>query len=242
LSVPDSIGRAPADDLQAFARLHGTILAVSWLFATAVALFAYARAPMVTDGAAALETMAALRRAWPWYTLCYGLFLVADCAIGLLGVLLMAWLAPHGGYRAWAVVVLFALAGTLGLVMDVTMLTAAQLFRSPSLLGDAATIAIALGWLNASTAWFSAASFALSGCASLLVVPLARRAGAGRRWIAFTRALAVYQILVSAIIVLATLSATVALGWLSVIFGVVGTPVLASLWLLGLMREIRHEA
>lgn len=222
--------------------IHGTVLAVSWLLATIVALYAYATAPMAIDGAAPQETMAALRRAWPWYTLCYGLFLVADGAIALLGVLLMAWLAPRGGYRAWAMAVLFALAGMLGLVMDVTMLTAAQLFRSPSLLGDATTIAVVLGWLNATTAWFSAASFALSGGASLLAASLAARAGAGRRWIAFTRILAFYQLLVSAIIVAATLTAAAALGWLAVIFGVVGTPILASLWLVGLMREIRHEA
>ncbi len=231
-----------ADKLPAFATLHGTILAVSWLLATSVALYAYAAAPMAIDGAAALETMAALRRAWPWYTLCYALFLITDCAIALLGVLLMAWLAPQGGYRGWAMVVLFALAGVLGLVMDVTMLTAAQLFRSPSLLGDAAAIAVVLGWLNATTAWFSAASFALSGGASLLVAPLATDAGVGRRWIAFTRGLAVYQLLVSAIITLATLTAAPMLGWLAVIFGVVGTPILASLWLVGLMKEIRHEA
>jgi hypothetical protein len=243
LSPSDPIRRAPADDkLPAFARLHGTILAASWLLATSVALYAYATAPLAIDDAAALETLAALRRAWPWYTLCYALFLVTDCAIALLGVLLMAWLAPHGGYRAWAMVVLFALAGMLGLAMDVVMLTAAQVFRSPSLLGDSASIAAVIGWLNAITAWFSAASFALSGGASLLVAPLALGAGVGRRWIAFTRALALYQILVSAIIVLATLTAAPAFGWLAVIFGVVGTPILASLWVLGLMREIRHEA
>lgn len=215
---------------------------MSWLLATSVALYAYAAAPLAIDGAAALETMAALRRTWPWYTLCYGLFLITDCAIALLGVLLMAWLAPQGGYRAWAMVVLFALAGMLGLVMDIVMLAAAQLFRSSSLLGDAASIAAVLSGLSATTAWFSAASFALSGGGSLLVAPLALGASVGRRWIAFTRALAIYQILVSVLIVLATLTAAPPLGWLAVIFGVVGTPILASLWLLGLMKEIRHEA
>ena len=213
---------------------------MSWLLATIVALHAYATAPMAMESP--LETRAALRQAWPWYTLCYALFVVADCAIALLGVLLMAWLAPGGGYRAWAMVVLFALAGTLGLVLDITMLTAAQLFRAPTLLVDATTIATVLGWLNAATAWLSAASFALSGAASLLAVALAEDGGAGRRWTAFTRVLAFYQLAVSAIIVLATLTAATLFGWLAVIFGVVGTPILASVWVLGLMKEIGHEA
>jgi hypothetical protein len=243
LSPPYPIRRARGEDeLPAIAKLHGAILAASWLLATAVALYAYAAAPMANDGATALETMAALRREWPWYVLCYTLFLITDCFIALLGVLLMAWLAPQGGYRAWAMVVLFALAGTLGSVMDVTMLAATQLFRSPSLLGDASMIAVVLGWLNATTAWFSVASFALSGGASLLVAALAAGAGVGRRWIAFTRALAVYQILVSVIVALATLTTAPSLAWLSVILGVVGTPILVSLWLVSLTREIRHEA
>jgi hypothetical protein len=225
-----------------FARVHASVLATSWLLATVVALYAYAVAPMGTAGPATAETMAGLRGAWPWYTLCYALFFVADVAIGLLGVLLMAWLSPRGGYRALAMVVLFALAGALGLAMDVTMLVAAQLFRSASSLFDAASAPLFLAYLNASTAWFSAGSFLLSGCASWLVCPLAERAGGERRWIAFTRTLAIYQIAVSAVLVAATLSAAPVLGWLAIASGVIVMPILASLWLVSLLREMRRMA
>lgn len=235
--------QAPArGELEAFAWVHAIVLATSWLLATVVALYAYTVAPTAAVGSPALELAGALRRAWPWYMLCYGLFFVADGAIGLLGVLLMTWLSPRGGYRAMAMLVLFVLAGALGLVMDVEMLIAAQLFKSGSILLDAASAESFLGRLNASTAWFSTASFLLSGCASWLVGPLAERAGAGRRWIAFTRMLAIYQILVSALLASATISAGPGLAWLALVAGVIVMPILASLWLAGLLRELRRTS
>jgi hypothetical protein len=242
LSAP-VIGQDPSAErigpLATAARAHAVVLAASWLLATAVALFAYSMAPTAI-GSSVVETLRALQPAWPWYTLCYGLFFVADAAIACLGVLLMAWLAPLGGYRALAMVILFALAGALGLVMDVGMLVAAQLFRSGALLRGPPAGEIFLGVLNAATAWLSAATFLLSGCASSLVAPLAARAGAARSWIGLTRVLAAWQIAVSAVIAWSAISAAPLAAWLSLGMGVVATPLLASLWLAGLVREVRR--
>ncbi len=237
---PPSQASAHGGALQGFARVHATVLAASWLLATVAALYAYTIAPTAAPGSPVAEIAGGLRRAWPWYMLCYGLFFVADSAIGGLGALLMAWLSPRGGYRAMAMVVLFILAGVLGLVMDVEMLIAAQLFKSGSLLDNPALAGIFLEWLNATTAWFSAGSFVLSGCASWLIGPLAERAGAARRWIAFTRALAVYQLLVGLLLVSATISAEPIPAGMAVVTGAIVMPILASLWLVGLLRELRR--
>lgn len=157
-----------------------------------------------------VQTVAALQSAWPWYMLCYGLFAVTDAAIALLGASLLAWLAPLGSARALAMAVLFALAGALGLVMDTGMLVAAQ-----------------VGPISQDAAPDSRK-------------PLARRAGASPRWIRFTRVLAGWQMLVSTLIVWAAISAAPATGMLSLAAGVIAMPILASLWLAGLVREVRR--
>ena len=205
---------SPADrrGLQAFVRWHAIVLATSWLLATAVAIYGYTLAPTTAAGVPAAELMAALQQRWAWYTVCYGLFLIADLAIALLGVVLVAWLSPARGARAIAMIGLFALAGVLGMVMDVEMLVAAQTFRS--------------------------GSFAASGAASSLIGPMAERAGAGARWIALTRALAIYPIAVALVIAAGAITAAPWLELLALVFGVVGMPILASLWLRGLVREV----
>jgi hypothetical protein len=228
-----------SDRLHAFVRWHATVLSVSWLLAAAVALYAYTVAPP-TIGNSPVQTVVALRAAWPWYMLCYGLFVVTDAAIALLGASLLAWLAPLGSAWAFAMAVLFALAGALGLVMDTGMLIAAQLFKSGVLMRDPSSIELVLAAVNAGTAWLSAASFLLSGAASWLVGPLARRIGASPRWILFTRVLAGWQTLVGAIIVWAAISAAPTAAMLSLAAGVIAMPILATLWLAGLVREVRR--
>ena len=66
--------------------------------------------------------------------------------------------------------------------------------------------------------------------------PAGQRAGAARRWIAFTRALAVYQLLVGLLLVSATILAEPIFGGMAVVTGVIVMPILASLWLVGLLR------
>jgi hypothetical protein len=231
---------SPADrrSLQAFVRWHAIVLATSWLLATAVAIYGYTLAPTTAAGVPAAELMAALQQRWAWYTVCYGLFLIADLAIALLGVVLVAWLSPARGARAIAMIGLFALAGVLGMVMDVEMLVAAQTFRSGTVLQDPAAADVFLDRINALTAWLSAGSFAASGAASSLIGPMAERAGAGARWIALTRALAIYQIAVALVIAAGAITAAPWLELLALVFGVVGMPILASLWLRGLVREV----
>jgi hypothetical protein len=236
-------GSSTADrrGLQAFARWHAIVLATSWLLATAVAIYGYTLAPTTAEGVPATELMVALQRRWAWYTVCYGLFLVADLAIALLGVVLAAWLSPARGARAIAMIGLFALAGVLGMVMDVEMLVAAQTFRSGAVLQDPAAADVFLARINTLTAWLSAGSFAASGAASLLIGPMAERAGAGAPWIRLTRALATYQVAVAVVIAAAAITASSWLELLALAFGVIGMPILASLWLRGLVREIGRQ-
>ena len=221
-----------------FVRTHAIVLSASWLLATAAALYAYSVAPPVL-GAALPETLVRLQAAWPWYMLCYGLFVATDAALAVLGAVLLAWLGPQDRGRALAMAVLFALAGALGLVMDAGMLVAAQIFKSGVLLGDPRSAELVLIAVNAGTAWLSAASFVMAGSASWLVGPLAERAGAHPHWVLFTRGLACWQLMVSAIVAWAAISGSALAAGLALATGVIATPLLATVWLAGLVAEVR---
>jgi len=224
-----------------FVRTHAIVLSTSWLLATAAALYAYSVAPPM-PGAALPETLVRLQAAWPWYMLCYGLFVVTDAALAVLGAVLLAWLGPLDRLPALAMAVLFALAGALGLVMDAGMLVAAQIFKSGVLLGDPRSAELVLAVVNAGTAWLSAASFLMAGAASWLAGPLAERAGANPRWVLLTRGLACWQLMVSAIVAWAAISDSALAAVLALATGVIAMPILATVWLVGLVAEVRRPS
>jgi len=223
------------------ARLHAVLLLASWLAGTVLVLMANAAAPTTPPAPITAEYLALLRGSWGWYAAGYALFFVADGAIALLGVSLVVWLQPLPGFRGPAIVVLFVLAGTLGVLADLAMLSAAQLFRvgSPLLAPDA--VAAWLDDLNATCNWLSAASFLPAGLATWLACAAARDAGVGSGWIAFNRFAALYQIAAGLLSAAAFLTQQTVLIDLALIGAVVVMPVLAVIWLGWMLREMKTQ-
>ncbi len=165
------------------------------------------------------------------------MFFVADGSIALLGAALAAWLQP-GGFRGPAIVILFVLSGLLGMLADVQMVGAAQLFRLGSPALAPATAAAWLNDLNTSCNWISAASFLPAGIGALLACAAAQAIGVARGWIAFTRFGALYQIAAGLLSAVAFLTGWALLIDISLLVAIVGLPIFATIWLGWMLREM----
>ncbi|MGE0652279.1 MAG: hypothetical protein AB7P12_11080 [Alphaproteobacteria bacterium] len=215
------------------------ILLAGWLAGTALVLVANARATTTLTGAVTADMVSLLHANWAWYASGYALFFVSDCAIALLGVPPADWLMPGREIGGQVVVILFALSGLLGIVADVRMLAAAQLFRTGSALLAAATAAQFLDDLNTTCNWLSAASFLPAGIATWLVGAADGGRGA---WAAFSRLGGLYQIATG---LLPAASFLVRHGWLSdfvLIMAAIGMPVFAAVWLIWMLREMERRS
>ena len=223
------------------ARLHAVLLLASWLAGTVLVLAANTVAPTTPPAPITVDYLTRLRGSWGWYAAGYALFFVADCAIALLGVSLVAWLRPGIGFRGPAIVVLFVLSGMLGILTDVRMLGAAQLFRMglPLLAPD--TLAAWLDDLNSTCNWLSAASMLPAGVATWLVCAAARDAGAGGGWIALNQFAALYQIAIGLLSAVAFLTRQVGLTGVALIGAVVVMPVVAVIWLGWMLHEMKTQ-
>lgn len=100
----------------------------------------------------------------------YGVLFVTDGAIAVLGVMLCVWLRPASPLVAGMVILLFVLSGTLGLLGDVAMVGAAQVFRDGSAMFSPGLAGAFLNGLNISTNWVSAASIFPGGIAALMIL------------------------------------------------------------------------
>lgn len=222
-------------------RLHIVILLAAWLVGTALVLAANAVAPTTPPAPITAQYLSALRGSWAWTAAGYALFFVSDTAIALIGVSLVAWLRPGPGFRGPAMMVLFALSGVLGMLADLRMLGAAQLFRfgSPLLLLE--TAPAFLDELNTTCNWLSAASFLPAGIATWLACPAARTAGAGDGWITLTRLGALYQISAGLVSVASFLTQQPFLTNLALLGAIVGMPIFATIWLGCMLREMKSK-
>jgi hypothetical protein len=222
-------------------RLHIIILLAAWLAGTVLVLTANAMASTTPPSPITVQHLAALHGIWSWTAAAYALFFVSDGAIALIGVSLAAWLRPGPGFRGPAMIVLFALSGVLGVLADLRMLGAAQLFRLGSPLLAPQTAPAFLDDLNTTCNWLSAASFLPAGIATWLACPAARAAGAGEGWIALTRLGALYQIAAGLISAAAFLTQQPFLTNLALIAAVVGMPVFAAVWLGWMLQEMKSQ-
>ena len=180
-----------------------------------------------------------LRNAWGWYAAAYGVLFVTDGTIALLGVMLCAWLKPGSFLVRGMVIALFLLSGTFGLLGDIAMVAAAQVFRDGSALLTVEFAGAFLDGINISTNWVSAASIFPGGIAALIILPAARAAGVGHRWIQFTRVLGLYQIVLGFLCVFALLTQNAMALNLAVTGAAILLPVLCIPWLLWTLREMR---
>ena len=212
-------------------RLHTIVLLLTWLAGTALVLVAISAAPLTGADLGLLRANAG------WYAAGYGLFFVADCAIALMGVSIVAALAPEGRFRGPAIVLLFALAGMLGVLADVAMVGAAQLFSTGSPLLAPANAAF-LDALNTCCNWLSAASFLPAALGTLLA---ARSASASRGWIAFTCISALYQLATGLLSAASFFTTQPLLADLALVMAVIGMPFFAAVWLVWMLRDIKNR-
>lgn len=233
-----SLAPPPFADDQHLVRLYVVILLGSWLVGTALVLQANALAPTIPPSPVTADYLALLRNSWGWYAAGYALFFVADCSIALLGVALLAWLRPQPGFRGPAILVLFILSGVLGVLADVQMVGAAQIFRLGSPALTPATAAAWLDGLNTSCNWLSASSFLPAGIGAWLACAAAQAAGAGRGWIALTRFGALYQIAIGLISAAAFLTGRAVLTDISLLAAIIGLPIFVAVWLVWMLREM----
>ncbi len=222
-------------------RLHIVILLAAWLAGTVLVLMANAVAPTTPPSPITAQYLTALRGSWGWTAAGYALFFVSDSAIALIGVSLTAWLRPGPGFQAPAMIVLFALSGVLGMLADLRMLGAAQLFRLGSPLLAPETAPAFLDELNTTCNWLSAASFLPAGVATWLACPAARASGAGGGWIVLSRLGALYQIAAGLVSAAAFLTQQPFLTNLALIGAIVGMPVFAAVWLGWMLREMKSQ-
>ena len=213
-------------------RLHTIVLLLTWLAGTALVLVAISAAPLTGADLGLLRANAG------WYAAGYGLFFVADCAIALMGVSIVAALAPEGRFRGPAIVLLFALAGMLGVLADVAMVGAAQLFSTGSPLLAPANAAAFLDALNTCCNWLSAASFLPAALGTLLA---ARSASASRGWIAFTCISALYQLATGLLSAASFFTTQPLLADLALVMAVIGMPFFAAVWLVWMLRDIKNR-
>lgn len=215
--------------------LHAIVLLLSWAAGTVLALVANAAAPLTPADLALLRANAG------WYAAGYTLFFIADCAIALMGVSVVAALAPDGRFRGPAIIVLFALSGLLGVLADVRMIAAAQLFRTGSpLLGPGTAVAF-LAELNAACNWMSAASFLPAALATWLAAGAAsaRATGARRGWVTFSYVWALYQLATGVLSSASFFAQQPSLTELALVAAVIGMPLFATVWLVWMLRDMK---
>jgi hypothetical protein len=213
-------------------RLHTIVLLLTWLTGTALVLVASSAAPLTAADVGLLRANAG------WYAAGYGLFFVADCTIALMGVSVVAALPPEGRFRGPAIVLLFALSGTLGVLADVTMVGAAQLFWTGSPLLAAANATGFLDALNSSCNWLSAASFLPAALGTWLA---ARSALASRGWIAFTRISALYQLVTGILSAASFFTPQSPFTDVALVAAVIGIPVFAAVWLVWMLHDLKNR-
>lgn len=223
-------------------RLHIVILLAAWLVGTALVLAANAVAPTTPPIPVTAQYLAALRGSWAWTAAGYTLFFVSDTAIALIGVSLAAWLRPGPGFRGPAMMVLFALSGLLGMLADLRMLGAAQLFRFGSSLLTPEAAPVFLDELNTTCNWLSAASFLPAGIATWLACSTARTASVRGGWISFTRFGALYQIAAGLVSAAAFLTQQPFLTNLALLGAIVGMPIFATAWLGWMLQEMKSQS
>lgn len=221
------------------------ILVVTWLVGTALVLMASAQASTVPTSPIAATYLEQLHNAWGWYAGAYGVLFVTDGSIALLGVMLWAWLKPASRLVSGMVITLFVLSGVFGLMDDVAMVAAAQVFRDGSAMLAPEFAGAFLNGLNVSTNWVSAASIFPGGIAALIIVAAARDGGVGvtlnPRWIRYTRVLGIYQIVLGFVCVFALLSQNPLALNLAVAGAAILLPVLCIPWLLWTLREMHKR-
>lgn len=223
------------------ARLHVAVLAATWLLGTVLVMMAVSVAPTSPPSPITTEYLGNLRSAWPWYLASYSLFFVTDCAIAMLGVTLCVWLKPASTLMAGMIIVLFAIAGLLGVFSDIQMLAAAQAFRNGSpLLAPEAAPAFLAGLTDAYN-WLSAGSFFPPGIALFLLCAPARDAEVSRSWIDLTLVLALYQIAIGILSVVAFLVQDPVLTEISALSTGIGLPVLSIPWLVWMLSEMNNS-
>lgn len=211
-------------------RLHMIILLVTWLTGTVFVLIANAAAPLTAGNLGLLRANAG------WYATGYALFFVADCAIALMGVSVVAALAPRERFRSSAIIVLFALSGMLGMLADVRMMAAAQLFRTGSPLLSSNNAAAFLDDLDTTCNWLSAASFLPAAFATWIA---ARTTHASRGWIAFTHVSALYQLAIGLLSAASFFAPQPLLTELALVAAVIGMPLFAAVWLVWMLRDMK---
>jgi hypothetical protein len=219
-------------------RRYVAVLVMTWLVGTVLVFTATFQVSTVPPLPITAAYLGQLREAWGWYAAAYGVLSVTDGAIALLGVMLCAWLRPASLLVAGMLIVLFVLSGILGLLGDVAMLGAAQAFRDGSGMFTIQFAGAFLDGLNISTNWVSAASIFPGGIAALIVLAPARDAGVGGRWIAFTRMLGGYQIVLSLGCGVALLSQNALALNLAVVGATIILPALCIPWLIWTLREM----
>lgn len=211
-------------------RLHTIVLLTTWLAGTVLVLAANAAAPLAAGDLGLLRANAG------WYAAGYALFFVADCAIALMGVAVVVAVAPVGRFCGPAIIVLFALSGMLGVLADVRMVAAAQLFRTGSPLLAPEHAAAFLDDLGTACNWLSAASFLPAALATWLATRAAHASGA---WIAFTYVSAAYQLATGLLSSAAFFTARPLLDDLALVAAVVGMPLFAAVWLIWMLRDMK---
>lgn|GEM_PF-2391464 len=221
-------------------RGHTIVLLASWIVGTVLVMAAYTLAPTTPPVPITAQYLDQLRGSWGWYAAGYALFFVVDCAIALIGISLVAWLRPEG-FRGPAMIVLFALGGMLGVLGDVQMLGAAQLFRLGSPLLAPEMAPAFLDGLNTTCNWLSAASFLPGGIATWLACRAAQAVGASGGWITFTRLGALYQIAAGLVCAAALITAQPFLNNLALLGAIVGMPVFATAWLCWMLHEMKSQ-
>lgn len=220
-------------------RRYVAILATTWLIGTALVLMASFQASTLPVSPITTTYLDQLRNAWGWYAAAYGVLFVTDGTIALLGVMLCAWLKPSSFLVRGMVIALFLLSGTFGLLGDIAMMAAAQVFRDGSALFTVEFASAFLDGINVSTNWVSAASIFPGGIAALIILPSARAAGVDHRWIWFTRMLGLYQLILGLGCVFALLTQNAMALNLAVTGAAILLPALCIPWLLWTLHEMR---
>jgi len=211
-------------------RLHTIVLLVTWLAGTVFVLVANAAAPLAGGDPGQLRAAAG------WYAAGYALFFVADCAIAVMGVAVAAALDPEGRFRSSAIIVLFALSGLLGVLVDVRMVAAAQLFRTGSPVLSPALATAFLDDLSTACNWLSAASFLPAALATWLAAKSVRASGG---WIAFTHVSALYQFVTGLVSAASFFAPQPPLGDIALATAVLGMPLFAAVWLVWMLRDMK---
>ncbi|MEP9376763.1 hypothetical protein ABLE91_08635 [Aquabacter sp. CN5-332] len=223
------------------ARVHVAILAGAWLLATILVMMAVSIAPTIAPSPITAEYLGNLQGAWAWYLASYTLFFVTDCAIAMLGVTLCVWLKPASTLVAGMIVILFAVAGLLGLLSDIQMLAAAQAFRNGSPLLSPEAAPAFLAGLTDTYNWLSAGSFFPPGIALFLLCGPAREAEVSRSWIDLTFVLALYQIAIGILSIVSFLVQDSVVIEISALSTGIGLPVLSIPWLVWMLSEMSNS-